>query len=324
MNSELVKIPKIELHMHIDGSISFSLLEKWSGLSHEEVFKEVVSQNDVSLEDYLEHFNFINNYLQTKENLELACYTLGRELERENVIYAEARFAPLIHTREGLTPEEVIDSVLKGFSKCNVKVNLILCMIRGMDYSYNKTVIELAMKYLGKGVVAVDLAGGEAANPFKDYEELFLECNKLGIPYTIHSGEVTERDIKDVVLYTKRIGHGIKICDDPELINLIKENNILLEVCPNSNLDTHNATDYSHHPIKKLYDMGIKVSVNTDNRTVSNICLTKEYEYLMHYLDFKIDDFYQMNLNAIQYAFIGESEKEYLRKKLLEKKESHL
>ena len=324
MNSELVKIPKIELHMHLDGSVPFGLLEKWSGLSHEKVVEKVVSQNDVSLEDYLSHFGFINQYLQTKENLFLASYTLGCELLKENVIYAEARFAPLFHTNNGLTPEEVIDSVLNGFNKCNVKVNLILCLMRGMDYSFNKKTIELAKKYLGKGVVAVDLAGGEIDNPFNDYKVFFDECNKLGIPYTIHSGEVTKRDIRDVVLYTKRIGHGIKICDDLELINLIKNNNTLLEVCPNSNLDTKNASDYSHHPVKKLYEMGLKVSINTDNRTVSNITLTKEYENLIHYLDFKIDDFYQMNLNAIEYAFLSESEKEELRKKLLEKKESQM
>ena len=322
MNKELINVPKVELHLHFDGSISLDLLEKWSGLSHDEVIRESVSKNDTSLDKYLEHFNFINKYLQTKENLELASYTLGSDLEKENVIYAEVRFAPLLHTNKGLTGEEVIDSLIKGFSKCNIKINLILCMIRGMDYSFNRKVIDLALKYLGKGVVAVDLAGGEASNPFKDYEELFKICKDFSIPTTIHAGEVLKRDIRNIIPYTKRIGHGIKIYDDMELINLVKENNMLLEVCPKSNIDTNNISDYKIHPIKYLYDSGVKVSVNTDNRTVSNITLTEEYSSLINILGLTLDDLYQMNLNAISYAFISKDEKEKLKSILLQKKES--
>ena len=319
MNKELISIPKVELHLHFDGSIAISLLERWSGLSHEEVVREAVSKNDTSLDKYLEHFNFINKYLQTKENLEEASYTLGCELEKENVIYAEVRFAPLLHTNNGLTPEEVIDSLIKGFSKCNIKINLILCMIRGMDYSYNKKTVDLAQKYLGRGVVAVDLAGGELNNPFKDVEELFKICKDLGIPTTIHAGEVLKRDIKDIIPYTKRIGHGIKIYDDIELVNLVKENNMLLEVCPKSNIDTNNASSYLNHPIKKLYESGVLLSVNTDNRTVSNITLTEEYDSLINVLGFTLDDLYQMNINAINYAFLTNEEKQELINKLLEK-----
>lgn len=323
MKEELINVPKVELHLHLDGSVSLDLLEKWSGLSHDEVIRLATSNNDNSLKEYLEHFNFINKYLQTKENLELASYTLGSDLEKENVIYAEVRFAPLLHTNLGLTPEEVIDSIIKGFSKCNIKINLILCMIRGMDLSYNEKIVSLAKKYLGHGVVAVDLAGDEAAFPFKEYEELFKSCKESNIPITIHAGEVLKRDIKDIIPYTKRIGHGIKIYDDNELVNLVKENNMLLEVCPKSNLDTDNAVDYLHHPIKYLYDNAVKVSVNTDNRTVSNITLTDEYISLVNILGFNINDLYQMNLNAIDYAFISQEEKDKLKNILLERKESH-
>ena len=319
MNKELVNVPKVELHLHFDGSIAISLLEKWSGLSHDEVVREAVSKNDTSLDKYLEHFNFINKYLQTKENLELASYTLGCDLEKENVIYAEVRFAPLLHTAEGLTPEEVIDSLIRGFSKCNIKINLILCMIRGMDFAYNKKIVDLAKEYLGRGVVAVDLAGGELSNPFKDSEELFKICKDLGIPTTIHAGEVLKRDIKDIIPYTKRIGHGIKIYDDSELVELVKENKMLLEVCPKSNLDTNNVSSYTNHPIKKLYEEGVLLSVNTDNRTVSNITLTNEYDSLINVLGFTLDDLYQMNINAINYAFLTNEEKQELINKLLEK-----
>ena len=323
MNSEiLLKIPKVELHMHLDGSVPFSALEKLSGLPLGEIFSSAVSVGDTTLLKYLKRFDFINKYIKTKEDLELISYSLGKELEKENVIYAEVRFAPIDYVSDKLSSDEVIKSVLKGFSKCKVKTNLILCLRRGAKTEYNIETIKLAKKYLGKGVVSVDLVGDEEGYPFKKYRDFFDLCQNLRIPCTIHAGEETKRDIKEVVKYTNRIGHGIQIYDDPLLINLIKENDILLEVCPNSNLDTRNARDYFHHPIRKLYDMGVKVCINTDNRTVSNISLTEEYENLIHYLDFTLDDLYQMNLNAIDYAFLTRLEKEELRKKLLQKKES--
>ncbi len=322
MNNVLLKIPKVELHMHLDGSIPIYALEKLSGLSYEEIFSKVVSINDIKLINYLKRFDFVNSFIKTKEDLEYISYSLGKELEKENVIYAEVRFAPIDYVSNDVTADDVIVSVLKGFSKCNLKTNLILCFRRGSSDEYNRQVLNLAKKYINRGVVSTDLVGDEEGHPFSEYQYLFDECKSLGIPYTIHSGEETKRDIKEVVNYTKRIGHGIKICDDPELINLVKNKKILLEVCPNSNLDTRNAKDYSHHPIRKLYDMGVKVCVNTDNRTISNITLTEEYENLIHYLDFTIDELYQMNLNAIDYAFLKKSEKEELRKIILQKKES--
>lgn len=320
MNSEILKIPKVELHVHLDGSIPIYVLEKLSGLSYDEVYSKAVSINDNTLSDYLERFNFINSFIKTKEDLELVSYSLGKELEKENVIYAEIRFAPLDYVNDNLSNDDVIGSVLKGLSRCNLKTNLILCMRRGKDFSYNKKVIELANKYFNKGVVAVDLVGDEEKYPFSEYKKLFDICKYANIPVTIHAGETTKRDILDIIPYTKRIGHGIKIYDDDNLINLVKDNNILLEICPNSNIDTKNSIDYSHHPIKKLYDSGIKVSVNTDNRVVSNITLTEEYINLINYLGFTINDIYQMNLNALDSSFLNEIEKNELKGRIIKNK----
>ena len=314
MNERLLRMPKVELHVHLDGSISLDLLSKWSCLPLDEVREKIISQNDSSLKEYLAHFDFINEYLQTKKSLELASFMLGKELERENVVYAEIRFAPLLHTKNGLTINEVIDSVLLGLSNCKIKTNLILCMLRGYSKEENYMVIEAANRYLGKGVVAVDLAGDEGNIPFTKSEYFFSMCKFANIPTTIHAGEVLTRDIKDVIKYTKRIGHGIKIADSIELMNLVKEHDLLLEVCPNSNIDTKNIDSYTNHPIKKLFNYGIKLCINTDNRTVSNISLTDEYINLVNILGFTYDDLVKMNLNAIDGAFISESEKDELRK----------
>ncbi len=312
MKEEILKMPKIELHLHLDGSVPIEVLEKFSGLSKDEVIKRTVSENDATLGEYLERFNFVNKYLQTKENLEIASFMLGNELDKENVIYAEIRFAPLSHIAGGLTLDEVIEAIMSGLGKCKVKTNLILCMRRGASKEDNYKVIALANKYLNKGVVAVDLVGDEENYPFKDSEYLFNVCKHANIPVTIHAGEVTKRDIKDVIPYTKRIGHGIKIHDDLKLISLVKNNNILLEVCPNSNIDTGNAISYLFHPLRKLYNYGVKVCINTDNRTVSNISLTDEYIHLIKELDFSYLDLINMNINAINGAFISDQEKEDL------------
>ena len=322
MNNELLKMPKIELHMHLDGSIPIYALEKISGLSYDEIYSKAVSINDYKLADYLKKFDFINSFIKTKDDLAYVSNALGKELEKENVIYAEVRFAPIDYVSDTVSPDDVIEAVLNGLSTCHLKTNLILCIRRGASTSYNMQVIELAKKYLYRGVVAVDLVGDEDNYPFVEYQHLFDTCKNFEIPVTIHAGEVTKRDIRDIIPYTKRIGHGIKIYGDDELVKLIKENNILLEVCPNSNLDTQNVRDYSHHPIKKLYDMGVKVSINTDNRTVSNISLTEEYNNLINVLGFTIDDLYKTNLNAIDYAFLNPLEKEELKNCLLENKKS--
>ena len=146
MKEKLLLMPKVELHLHLDGSVPIDVLEELSGLSKEEIMEKVISNNDSSLSKYLEHFNFVNEYLQTKENLELASFALGQALERENVIYAEIRFAPLSHINKGLKLEEVVDSVLAGFKKCSIKTNLILCMRRGAKEEDNLKVINLANK----------------------------------------------------------------------------------------------------------------------------------------------------------------------------------
>ncbi len=322
MKKELRKMPKVELHLHFDGSVSIELLAYLSKLPRGEILKKTISIRDKNLEEYLKHFDFINNYLQTKENLELAGYDLGQSLDRENVIYAEVRFAPLSHINNGLSLDDVILSIKEGLSKCKVKTNLILCLRRGASLEDNRKVIDLANRYLGKGVVAVDLVGDEENYPFKDYEYLFNVCKYANIPVTIHAGEVTKRDILDVINYTKRIGHGIKIYDDDKLINEVKKKGILLEVCPNSNVDTMVIKDYKNHPIKELYDKDVKVCVNTDNRTVSDVTLTREYEDLIKEIGFTMDDLIKMNLNAVDGAFITDKEKDELKKQIISYKKN--
>ena len=306
-------LPKIELHLHLDGSVRPSTA---SELLNKNVEKDMIVDKDCNdLNEYLKKFDLPISIMQSKDNLERISYELAEDLKKDNIIYAEIRFAPIFHTRGGLALEEVVESVLKGLKKVDIKTNLILCMMRGLPYEDNEKIVYLAKKYLNKGVCAIDLAGAEALYKTKDYKELFQLSTKLDIPFTIHAGEADGiESIKSALAFgTKRLGHGVKVTQSNDMMNVLINKNITLEICPTSNLNTCIVDVYKKHPIKELYDKKIKITVSTDNNTVSNITLSDEYQKLIDNFNFSIDDFYQFNLNAINAAFINDNEKEELK-----------
>lgn len=255
--------------------------------------------------------------LQTKNNLKEAAAELVDSLFADNVIYAEVRFAPNKHTTN-LSLEEVVEAVLEGLKNDKVKVNLLLCMMRGDSFEKNKKIIDLACKYQNRGVVGIDLAGAEKLYKTSDYEELFSYAKNLNIPFTIHAGEADgEESILSAINFgATRIGHGVRSIESEECLRLLKEKNILLEVCPTSNVQTNICSNIKSHPIKKIIDYGISVSINTDNRTVSNTSLNNEYELLTSSFNFSEEDFNRMNKDAIRHAFISDVEKQELINKI--------
>ena len=306
---------KVELHLHLDGSIRPSTISEILNINLEEAKKlSTIETKCASLKEYLTKFDIPLKIMQTKENLERVAFELAQDLQKDDVIYAEIRFAPNKHLKSGLTLDEVVTAILKGLSQVPIKTNLILCMMRGDSYEQNLKVIKLAKKYLNHGVVAIDLAGSEASYPVNLYQELFEIAQKENIPFTIHAGEADEplSVINAINLGAKRIGHGVRAIESEKALKLIKEKNITLEVCPKSNLDTNMYEKLSNHPIKKLYDMGLLVTINTDNRTVSNTNLTKSYQDLQEVFSFTKQDFLKMNENALQSAFLKQDEIEEL------------
>ncbi len=307
----LKEIPKVNLHLHLDGSIRIKTTCELTNMDIKQVKKLMIASKCDSLDEYLTKFTLANEIMQTKENLTRIAKELVLDLKKEHVIYAEVRFAPLLHIKKGLSPKEVVDSVLRGLNDNEIKVNLILCMMRHFNFEENLKTIELARKYLNKGVVALDLAGDEALYNTSSFKELFQIIKKKDIPFTIHAGEAAGVDsiLSAISFGAKRIGHGVRCIEDKRAISLIKQKGITLEVCPKSNVDT-NIYKYNNHPIKKLYEEGVLVTINTDNQTVSDITLTKEYKKLIKYFNFKLEDFKKMNINAINSAFIESKEKE--------------
>ena len=327
MYNRLLNLKKVELHVHLDGSLRpntvLELLHN-DKLDFENVVEMLtVSKECKDLTEYLKKFELPLKILQDEESLERVSYELVEDLKRENVIYAEIRFAPGLHTKNGLNYDEIVSSVLLGMKRASssgdIKCNLILCCMRGKDNKEeNIKTVEIAKKYLGKGVCAIDLAGAEAIYKTNEYEYIFKLAKNLNVPYTIHSGEVdAKQSMQSAIKFgTKRIGHGINSIKYEEIIKKIVDNDIVLEICPTSNVDTKIVSNIKDHPIYRLFKRGVKVTINTDNRTVSNVTLTEEYNNILNNFSFDINDLIKMNKNAILSAFITEEEKQELLKKL--------
>lgn len=315
----LMKMPKIELHVHLDGSLNPKIVSDALSVS-ESMVKEkmIVDKNNQDLNTYLDKFKVPLKMLQTKEFLIKAMEDLIKDLKRENVLYAEVRFAPMLHTEKGLSMDEVVETLLSVIKKeAKITCNLILCMMRNASEEKNKATIDLAAKYLGSGVCAIDLAGAEGLYPTKNYEELFRYAKTKKVPFTIHAGEADgETSILAALDFgTKRLGHGIHSIKSKTCLERIKKEKVTLEVCPTSNIQTRAVTHIEDHPIYALYQDKVKVTVNTDNRTVSNTSLTKEYEMLMQTFPFTLQDLKIMNYHAIDASFLTEEEKEKLKEK---------
>lgn len=310
---------KVELHVHLDGSVRVSTVSELLNISIEEAkSKMIVSSSNPDLSTYLTKFDLPLSVMQSKENLTRIAYELATDLKSESVIYAEVRFAPIFHTREGLTYDEIITSILDGFKKCSgIKINLLLCMMRGQSYEDNLEIVSKAFEYLGKGVCGLDLAGDEFNYKTSNYESLFRKAKEKGIPFTIHAGEADgPSSVRDAIRFgASRIGHGVRSIEDEYTLNLIKNNNILLEICPTSNVQTKVVERIEDHPVKKILDYGIKLCINTDNRTVSNITLSDEYSNALK-LGLTESDLKKCNINAIKSSFISDIEKEELIKEL--------
>lgn len=321
---------KVELHLHLDGSIrpstALELGKKYKIFPPETDIETVKKKLSVSkkadLKEYLKSFDLPIEIMQYPDAIERISFELVEDLYNDGTIYAEIRVAPIQHLKKGLSPNEVANSILKGFNRAQnlypIKVNLILCVMRHLPCKDNMYVINLAKELKSKGVVGIDLAGNEADFPASIFKELFDNAKKLGIPFTIHAGEACgpERVWEAIDLGSSRIGHGVRSIEDTKLVETLIKRNIHLEICPISNRDTGIYDDFTKYPILTFLRKGISVSLNTDNRTVSNTNYLKEVEFLRQHLPVDDQDIRKFNLNAINAAFICENDKKYLQELL--------
>ena len=311
MKDEIKKMPKVLLHIHLDGSVSIPLLSRLSGLSEEEVKSKCILTKPYRRTDYYSYIDFCNNFMQTKENLYLVSKDLVDNLVKENVIYAEVRLTPCLHMEKGLYFDDIISSVIAGLnSNPKIKVNLIVCMMRGATKYMNSETLKYARKYLGRGVCGVDITGDDDNYPLTMYSDLFKLATLEKIPFAVHAGDATPDDIYEaLVLHSKRISSGIKSTMDINLLRLVYYKKIMLELCPTSNIMKKNVSELAIHPVNFFLHNNFNISINTNNMTVENTTVTNEYMKLIDTFNFTIDDFKKMNVNAIESSFLSIEEK---------------
>lgn len=279
MNIE--QLPKLDLHCHLDGSLAKTMIERCLGRP---VSADMLTVSDDcrSLTEYLQKFDIPVQCLRTAEGLEDGAYTFVKEIAGENIKYIEVRFAPMLSAHEHLSCSEVIEAVRKGMERAKedfkVRYGIIVCAMRNHSMEKNMEMLSCAKLYLGEGVCALDLAGDESAFPTENFRELFREAKRIGMPFTIHSGETGSLDnVREAFeLGARRIGHGIALKQDPELMKAYAGAGIGVEMCPTSNFQTKAVRCWEEYPLRQFIDAGIKVSINTDNRTVSGTTMTKE------------------------------------------------
>ena len=324
---ELVALPKVELHCHLDGSLSRNFIEKRLGrkVSQEELS---VSDDCRSLNEYLEKFDLPGQCLMDEEGLREAGYDVLRSMHQENVCYAEVRFAPLLSETSDMDCRKVIEAVIAGMNQgkqdFGVEYGIITCAMRHHSAGENLRMLQIAREYLGDGVCAADLAGAEALYPMSEFMDVFETVKKLGMPFTLHAGECgnVQNIIDSVEAGAGRIGHGIAMRGHRELQSELAKQGIGIEMCPISNLQTKAVQSTAEYPLREFLDAGLKVSINTDNRTVSNTSLTKELEFVQKTYGVSDEEIRKMMQNAVETAFARDDVKERLQKKMDMKLES--
>lgn len=302
----------IDLHVHLDGSLDFEVVRKLAQLQKQEIYNDEELKNKMvapkecrNLNDYLKKFDYPLELLQTKEALELSIYELLKLQQKQGLSYSEIRFAPQLHLKKGLTQEEVVKAILKGRDKfetegSSLHSGIILCCMRGAEDKLNYKTVEVASEYKDKGIKLLDLAGAEALFPTKNYKELFRYAQDLKVPYTIHAGEAdgTESIWHALEYGARRIGHGVRCTEEKELMKRLAKDQIPLELCPKSNLNTKIFDRIEDYPIPQLMDAGIKITINTDNMTVSDTTLARELKLVQDTFHLSDKDMAGLQKNA--------------------------
>lgn len=328
----LHQLPKTDLHCHLDGSMRLTTILELAQKQRVKLPAEdapglarAIHQGErcKDLVEYLKAFDITCSVLQTEEALERAAYELAEDAARENVWHLEVRYAPILHTRRGLSLARINDAVIAGLKRASrqfdITTGVILCGIRNMDPRDSYRLAELAVAYKGRGVVAFDLAGGEAGNPAKDHQESFALILDNNMNTTVHAGEAYgPASIKQALHYcgAHRIGHGTRLAEDGDLLAYVTDRRIPLEVCLSSNFQTSVIDELGRHPLRLYFDVGVRVSVNTDNRLITDTTVSKELWLAHTHLGFTLEELKVLIVQGFKSAFLPYRDKSALMRKV--------
>jgi adenosine deaminase len=326
----LHSLPKVLLHEHLDGVLRPQTIIDLAKTSNYDQLPAEDPQalaswfhqgaNQGSLPKYLEGFVHTIGVMQTEEALERVAYEQAEDLAQDGVVYFETRFAPLFHTRKGLTHQQVVSAVLKGLARARkdfgISSGLIICAMRNMEVS--REMAELAVDFRERGVVGFDLAGEEGGYPPKKHVDAFHYIQRQNFNITVHAGEgFGKESIWQAIQYcgAHRIGHGTRLIDDiavtdgkavklGDLAQYVLDKRIPLEICLISNVHTGAAPSLAEHPFKIFFQEKFRVTLNTDNRLMSDTSMTKEFEAAADTFGLSLDDFEKITINAMKSAFL--------------------
>ena len=326
------KLPKTDLHCHLDGSLRIpTILEladkqkvKLPASDGDALFK-LIYAGDVcqSLEDYLKAFDITLSVMQTEEALFRTALELAEDCARENVRYLEVRYSPMLHTRMGLKLTQIVEAVIQGLREgerlFGVRSGVILCGIRSISAESSLRMAELCVAYKNRGVIGFDLAGAEYNYPAKDHKRAFQLILDNNVNCTAHAGEAYgPESIAQAIHYcgAHRIGHGTRLRENGDLLNHVNDHRIPLEICLSSNIQTRAAPDLQSHPLPFYFNYGLRVTINTDNRLVTNTTVSKELFLCHQQYGLTLDDLKELIISGWKSAFLPYREKSDVLKKV--------
>lgn len=325
-------IPKADLHCHLDGSLrpeTILDIARSEGLSlpadDREGIREAVhaGKHCEDLVDYLKAFDITCKVLQSEAALRRVAFELAEDAAAENVRYLEVRYAPILHTARGLRLDQIVEAVLDGLQdaeqRYDIKTGLIICGIRNMMPETSMRVAELAVAFKNRGVVGFDLAGAEYNNPAKLHREAFYLIRNNNINVTIHAGEAYGPESIHQSIHhcgAHRIGHGTRLRENGDLLNFVNDHRIPLEICLKSNIQTRAVESMASHPFKFYLDLGLRVTLNTDNRLITDTTVSDEYFLACQQWNLGVDELRWIVINGFRSAFLPFREKKHLLRRV--------
>jgi len=323
----LERLPKTDLHVHLDGSLRpRTLIELATGQGQSlrssdpaELAESMRTEVTRNLEEYLARFETTLSVLQHPDALERVAFELAEDNAGENVRYLEVRYSPILHTRDGLPLTEAVTAPLRGLARAEeaygIKTGLIICGIRDMEVGTSRDLADLTVAFKGRGVVAFDLAGAESNYPAKKHRDAFFTVINHNMATTIHAGEAYgPESIHQALHYCRanRIGHGTRLYEDPDLMRYVNDFRVPLEICLTSNVQTGAVASYADHPLRRYYDAGLVVTLTTDNRLMSDTTVTDEYWKAHEHLGFTWSELTHVARMGFESAFLHREEKQAL------------
>ncbi len=320
----LRRLPKTELHVHLDGSLrpeTMVELAREQGAElpttdPEELARAMCAEGTRNLEEYLAKFRVTLSLLQHSDALERVAFELAEDNAREGVRYLEVRYSPILHTERELPLTAAVEAPLAGLARAEgeygIRTAVIICGIRNMEPGTSRDLADLTVAFKERGVVAFDLAGAEYNYPAKKHKDAFFTVINKNMATTIHAGEAYgPESIHQALHYCRanRIGHGTRLHEDPELMRYVEDFRIPLEICLTSNVQTRAVPSFEEHPLRLYFDEGLVVTLNTDNRLVSGTTLIDEYLRAHEHLGFGWDELVRIARMGFESGFVHHDEK---------------